>query len=78
MILIASICFALFFVEIHRFHDKWKINFKPFNCASCLASWMALLLWFVPVLIEPVFLMFVAGTITPIARLLMNYIWKKL
>ena len=29
MIIIAAVCFAIFFVEIHQFHRKWKLDFKP-------------------------------------------------
>ena len=61
MILIAAICFSIFFVDIHRFYIKWHINFKPFNCASCLAAWMGLFLYLFPVAIDYVFYMFTAG-----------------
>ena len=76
MIIIAAICFSIFFVDIHRFYIKWHINFKPFNCASCLASWMALFLYLFPVFIDYVFYMFLAGVLAPIIKLLMDYLYK--
>ena len=76
MILIAAICFSIFFVDIHRFYIKWHINFKPFNCASCLAAWMGLFLCLFPVAIDYVFYMFTAGVLAPIIKLLMDYLYK--
>lgn len=77
MILLAGIFFAIFFTEIHRFHIKWKLNFRPFNCSSCLAAWVSLALYFIPVAVEPVFYMFSAGALAPIIALLMNHLWQK-
>lgn len=76
MILIAAICFSIFFVDIHRFYIKWHINFKPFNCASCLAAWVSLGLYLFPVAIPYVFYMFTAGVLAPIIKLLMDYLYK--
>ena len=75
-IIIAAVCFAIFFVDIHRFYAKWKLNFKPFNCASCLAAWMGLFLYQFPVAIDYVFYMFTAGVLAPIIKLLMDYLYK--
>jgi hypothetical protein len=78
MIIIAALCFAVFFVDIHRFYAKWKLNFKPFNCASCLASWVALGLYFCPAMIQQIFLvMFASGVAAPVFKILMDIIWKK-
>ena len=77
MIIIAAICFAVFFVDVHRFYIKWHINFKPFNCASCLASWMALGLYVFPEALPYVFYMFTAGVLAPILKILMDFLWKK-
>lgn len=77
MIIITAICFALFFVEIHRFNLKWKLDFKPFNCGSCLAAWSALALYLLPTIItEIAFVMFVSGVLAPIGRQAMEFIWK--
>jgi hypothetical protein len=77
-IIIASVCFAIFFVYIHRFHAKLKLDFKPFNCASCLASWVALGLYFAETwLQEIVLVMFVSGVAAPILKILMDIIWNK-
>ena len=78
MIILAAVFFAVFFVDIHRFYAKWKLNFKPFNCASCLASWTALGLYFCPAIIqEIVLLMFASGVAAPIFKILMDILWNK-
>jgi hypothetical protein len=77
MIIITAICFALFFVEVHRFNLKWKLDFKPFNCGSCLAAWTALALYLLPnIVTEIAFVMFVSGVLAPIGRQAMEFIWK--
>jgi hypothetical protein len=77
MIIITAICFALFFVEVHRFNLKWKLDFKPFNCGSCLAAWTALALYLLPKIVtEIAFVMFVSGVLAPIGRQAMEFIWK--
>lgn len=78
MIIIASVCFALFFVEVNMFHLKWKLNFKPFNCTSCLASWVAITLYFVPRGTEPVLYMFGAGVLAPLGRVFLHYLYKNM
>jgi hypothetical protein len=78
MIILAAVCFAVFFVDIHRFYAKWKLNFKPFNCASCLASWAALGLYFCPAIIQEIVLvMFASGVASPIFKILMDILWNK-
>ena len=79
MILIASVMFALFFTEIHMFHMKWKLNFKPFICSSSLAAWVALLLLFLPdIFTQIAFYMFTAGVVAPLARNTMIKLYKLL
>jgi hypothetical protein len=78
MIILTAVCFAVFFVDIHRFYAKWKLNFKPFNCASCLASWTALGLYFCPAIIQEIVLaMFASGVAAPIFKILMDILWNK-
>jgi hypothetical protein len=78
MIILAAVCFAVFFVDIHRFYAKWKLNFKPFNCASCLASWTALGLYFCPAIIQEIALVvFASGVAAPIFKILMDILWNK-
>lgn len=77
MIIIAALMFSMFFVEIHRFDQKWKLDFKPFNCASCLSAWIALILYFLPKEITEIMLvMFTAGTVAPILRMLFLKLYK--
>jgi hypothetical protein len=77
MIIIAALMFSIFFVEIHRFDQKWKLDFKPFNCASCMAAWIALALYFLPVEVTEIMAyMFTAGSLAPIMRMLFIKIYK--
>jgi hypothetical protein len=76
-IVIASICFSFFFVDVHRFHNKWKLDFKPFSCASCLAAWTALTLMILPEsIVHTFFVMFVSGVLVLFLKLILDILWK--
>jgi hypothetical protein len=76
-IIITSVCASLFFTTIHNLHIKWKINFKPFSCGSCLASWVAVVLYFSPELILNIAsVLFISGFIAPILETLIYKIWN--
>ena len=67
MEILAAIFFSFFFTSFHKFHQKWKLDFRPFNCSSCLASWVALTLFFLPdIVTQCVLTMFGAGVLTPL------------
>lgn len=77
MILLAGIAFAIFFKEIHGFDRKWNLDYKPFSCVSCLASWTTALMYFMPdefVYFTAMF--FGAGCIAPVLVVLMNKLWR--
>ena len=76
-IIVASCSFGIFFVDIHRLGEKMGLNFKPFNCASCLSAWMALFLLIFPQFISVVLVMFLSGVIAPNIRMMMDYLWNK-
>jgi hypothetical protein len=66
-IIITSVCASLFFNTIHNLHKKWGINFKPFSCGSCLASWIGVVLYFSPELIVNIAsVLFVSGVVAVI------------
>lgn len=76
-IIITSICASLFFTTIHNLHIKWGLNFKPFSCGSCLASWVAVVLYFSPELILNIAsVLFISGFIAPILETLIYKIWN--
>ena len=65
--IIGAICFSFFFIEMHQFHKKWKLNIRPFNCISCLAAWTSLVLYCLPDYATlGVLIMFVSGTLAPL------------
>ena len=75
-IILTSICASLFFNTIHNLHIKWRINFKPFSCASCLAAWIAVLLYFTPELILNIAsVLFISGLATPVLERLMEKLY---
>jgi hypothetical protein len=74
--IITGICFAFFFKEMHQFHRKWKLNFKPFNCISCLAGWSALVFYLLPDKITlGLCVLFVSGVFAPLFIELYNKIF---
>jgi len=76
-IILTSICASLFFITIHNLHRKWGVNFKPFSCGSCLASWIAVLLYFAPELILNIAsVLFISGVLAAIAETLIYKIWN--
>ncbi|CAB4121997.1 hypothetical protein UFOVP19_36 [uncultured Caudovirales phage] len=76
-IIITSVCASLFFTTIHNLHIKWKVNFKPFSCGSCLASWIGVILYFSPELIVNIAsVLFISGYFAAISETLMYKIWN--
>lgn len=72
-IILTSICASLFFNYIHNLHIKWGVNFKPFNCSSCLASWLAIALFFAPQLVVDICsIVFITGFLAPIIEFLID------
>ena len=75
--ILAAISFALFFVEIHQFHKKWYLDFKPFSCTSCLSAWVGLALFLLPEIVTNIFaVVFIPGVLAPIITKLMWNLWK--
>ena len=76
-IILTSICASLFFTTIHNLHRKWGINFKPFSCGSCLASWIGIILYFTPELILNIAsVLFISGVLAAIIETLIYKIWN--
>lgn len=76
-IILTSICASLFFTTIHNLHRKWRLNFKPFSCGSCLASWIAVILYFTPELIVNIAsVLFISGVLAAIIETLIYKIWN--
>lgn len=76
-IIITSVCTSLFFNTIHNLHIKWKVNFKPFSCGSCLAAWVGVILYFSPELVVNIAsVVFISGFIAPILETLIYKIWN--
>jgi hypothetical protein len=76
-IIITSVCASLFFNTIHNLHRKWGINFKPFSCGSCLASWIGIVLYFSPELIVNIAsVLFISGVVAAITETLIYKIWN--
>jgi hypothetical protein len=72
--IIAAALFSFYFIEMARFHKKWKIDFKPFNCLVCMPAWVALILYWLPFYVtEMILVMFGAA----ILAVLINTLMKK-
>jgi hypothetical protein len=75
-IILTAICASLFFNTIHKLHIQWGINFKPFSCTSCLAAWVAVILYFTPELVLNVAsVLFISGLLTPLIETLMEKLY---
>jgi hypothetical protein len=48
MTAIAAALTAWIFIHVLRMPERWKLNFKPFNCGLCLSFWLAVILYFCP------------------------------
>ena len=76
---ITSIFLVFYFIDLTRLPEKWKINFKPFNCNLCLSFYVAIILYILPVwVLNCVLVASVSGVIAPLFRnLMMNIFYKK-
>lgn len=71
MIIVASVCFALFFV-LNGLNKTFHVDTKPFNCIPCLSAWTALVLFIMPeYIVNFVFTMFGSGVLGMIGYRLM-------
>jgi len=77
-IVIASLFSVFYFIDMARLPERWKVNFKPFNCNMCLSVYVAIALYFLPVwVLNGVLVAFIAGVSAPLFRNLMNNIFFK-
>lgn len=69
-IILASIAFTFYFIEMARIPDRLPIiKRKPFNCVMCLSVWTALALFLSPGWVTNMILvMFGAGVLAPFIR----------
>jgi hypothetical protein len=69
-IILASIAFTFYFIEMARIPDKIKLlKRKPFNCVMCLSVWISLALFFAPAMVTNIILvMFGTGVLAPFFR----------
>lgn len=71
--IIAAALFSFYFIEMGRFHKKWHIDFKPFNCLVCLPAWVALILYWLPFYVtEMILVMMGAAILSVLIKTLMN------
>jgi hypothetical protein len=77
-IVIATLFFVFYFIDMARLPERWKVNVKPLNCNMCLSVYVAIALYFLPVMVTNCILVaFVAGVSAPLFRNLMNNIFFK-
>lgn len=71
--ILAAALFGYYFIEMGRFHKKWRADFRPFNCLVCLPAWVALALYLLPNYItEGMIAMFGAAILAVLLKTLMN------
>ena len=77
-IVIATLFSVFYIINMARLPEKLKVNYKPFNCNMCLSVYIAIALYFLPVMVlNCVLVAFVAGVSAPLFRNLMNNIFFK-
>jgi hypothetical protein len=77
-IVIATLFSVFYIIDMARLPERFKVNFKPFNCNMCLSVYIAIVLYFLPVMVlNCVLVAFVAGVSAPLFRNLMNNIFFK-
>ena len=77
-VVIASLFSVFYLIDMARLPERLKVNFKPFNCNMCLSVYVAIALYFMPVMVlNCVLVAFVAGVSAPLFRNLMNNIFFK-
>lgn len=77
-IILAANFFSFYFIVQNGFPQKWKLDFKPFNCTLCLTAWVGLSLYLLPNLVtDGVICMFGAGMIAPFFRNFLNNLYQK-
>jgi hypothetical protein len=71
--ILAAALFSYYFIEMARFHKKWKLDFRPFNCLVCLPAWVALALYLLPIYVTEVMIaMMGAAILSVLLKTLMN------
>jgi hypothetical protein len=71
--ILAAALFSYYFIEMARFHKKWKLDFRPFNCLVCLPAWVALALYLLPDYVtEVIIAMMGAAILSVLLKTLMN------
>ena len=77
-IVIATLFSVFYIIDMARLPERFNVNFKPFNCNMCLSVYIAIALYFLPVMVlNCVLVAFVAGVSAPLFRNLMNNIFFK-
>lgn len=61
--ILAAALFSYYFIEMARFHKKWKLDFRPFNCLVCLPAWVALALYLLPMYVTEVMIAMMGAAI---------------
>ena len=78
-VVIASLFSVFYIIDMARLPERLKINYKPFNCNMCLSVYVAIALYFMPVMVlNCVLVASVSGVSAPLFRnLLKNIFFKK-
>jgi len=61
--ILAAGLLSFYFIEMARFHKKWKIDFKPFNCLVCMPAWIGLGLYWLPLYITEIIIVMMGAAI---------------
>ena len=77
-VVIASLFSVFYLIDMARIPERFKLNFKPFSCNMCLSVYVAIALYFMPVMVlNCVLVASVSGVSAPLFRNLLNNIFFK-
>lgn len=77
-IVIASLFSVFYIIDMARLPERFKVNFKPFNCNMCLSVYVAIALYLLPTIaLNCVLVASVSGVSAPLFRNLLNNIFFK-
>jgi hypothetical protein len=77
-VVIASLFSVFYIIDMARLPERFKVNFKPFNCSLCLSFYVAIILYLVPNnILNCVLVASVSGVAAPLFRNLLNNIFFK-
>lgn len=77
-LIMTAVMFSFYFIEVAKMHLHLKLDFKPFNCMTCLPVWSGAIFYFMPtVVVDFIMICMAAGIFGPLFRNFLINIFNK-